>query len=255
MGGCVSAGNVSTIRTPLSAIASVEYTMPNGASPRDTSASAARTFSARATCFSTLGHTPSFSSAALAVLAGRNAVGIGHRELVRAQRRGEAEPGAILSVDLLDAGAISTSALRKRSTRVPGASSPCLSDVVHPVEVGRDEDVGRRARLDLLRERVARAVRNHRPCCRSPASKCRACSSSASLRLAAANTSTSRGRARAPVAAGEHEHEESLSDHAFYPSPREVRNIPENITGPRRGAGAPSTTMTPQSREGSVRLG
>ena len=40
--------------------------------------------------------------------------------------------------------------------RVPGAREVALLDVVDPVEVGGDEEVGRRAVLDLLGERVAR---------------------------------------------------------------------------------------------------
>src|SRR5678816_3996225 len=58
IGGWLLAGNVPTTLTPRSANASVLYTMPSGASPRATSTKAALTFSARATCASTLVHTP-----------------------------------------------------------------------------------------------------------------------------------------------------------------------------------------------------
>ena len=66
IGGCVSSGNTSTTRTPGSILASVAYTMPSGTSPRATSASAARTFSERASFSATPSHTPSFVRAARA---------------------------------------------------------------------------------------------------------------------------------------------------------------------------------------------
>ena len=95
--------------------------MPNGASPRDTSASAARTFSARATCFSTLDQTPSVSSAALPYLPAGTLSGLAIASLSVPSAAARPKPGPILSAAVLDAGAISTSVLRSRSTRVSGA--------------------------------------------------------------------------------------------------------------------------------------
>ena len=166
--------------------------MPNGASPRETSASAARTFSARATCFSTLAQTPSFSSALLPYLPGGHAVrDWPSRACPCPARRQGRSPGAILSDAWLARRRDQHERIAQQVDPRAGREQVALPDVVHPVEVGGNEEVGGRRGLDLLRERVARAVRRRPPCCPVAASNCLACSSSASLRLAAAKTVTS----------------------------------------------------------------
>ena len=170
--------------------------MPSGASPRATSASAARTFSAWASRSATPSHTPSALERRLAVLAGRHRrrrrpSRAGRR---RARRRGRS-PGR---------SSIARGVRRRRPARAvaeqvaPGLrrDQVALGEIVHPVEVGRDEDVGRRALLDLLGERRARGIGDRRP---SPlsAAQSAATASSAFFRLAAANTRTSSARAAA----------------------------------------------------------
>ena len=98
--------------------------MPKGASPRDTNANAARTFSARATCFSTLPQTPRRSRALLPYLPAGTLSGLAMASFSRPNSAARAKPGPILSVDLLDAGAISTKVLRNRLTLVFGMSRP-----------------------------------------------------------------------------------------------------------------------------------
>ena len=60
------------------------------------------------------------------------------------------------------AGATSTRRLPSSSTTVSFSHQVALGEIVHPGEVGRDEDVGRGALLDLLGERRARRVGDHR---------------------------------------------------------------------------------------------
>ena len=134
--------------------------MPNGASPRETSASAARTFSARATCFSTLVQTPSFSSALLPYLPAGTLSGLAMASFSVPSAAARPKFGAILSVELLDAGAISTSVLRRRLNAGIRRQQMALVEIVHPVQVGGNENVRRRAGLDLLGQCVAGAIRN-----------------------------------------------------------------------------------------------
>src|ERR1700716_1820592 len=105
MGGWLSGGKVSTILTPLSAKASVLYTMPKGASPRDTSTNAARTVSARATCFSTLFQTPNVTRALLPYLPAGALSGFAIASLSAPRAAASGKFGAILSVEWLDEGA------------------------------------------------------------------------------------------------------------------------------------------------------
>jgi hypothetical protein len=65
--------------------------MPNGASPRDTSASARAHVLGAATCFSTLAQTPSFSSALLPYLPAGTLSGLAMASF-SAPARGEAKP-------------------------------------------------------------------------------------------------------------------------------------------------------------------
>ena len=95
--------------------------MPKGASPRETRASAARTFSAPATCFSTLVQAPNFSSALLPYLPAGTLSGLAMASFSLRSVPARLKLGAILRFDLLDAGAISTSVLRSRLIRVFGA--------------------------------------------------------------------------------------------------------------------------------------
>ncbi len=73
------------------------------------------------------------------------------------------KPCPIVTLSILESfGAISTSLLPSRLTRV--ASLMCLlaDRVVHPVDVGGHEDVGRRALFDLLGQRRARGIARRR---------------------------------------------------------------------------------------------
>ena len=69
------------------------------------------------------------------------------------------KPWPIVTLPILESfGAISTSRLPSRLTRVSSLMSFLLADIVHPFEVGRGEHVGRRALLDLLGQRRADAA-------------------------------------------------------------------------------------------------
>ncbi len=70
-------------------------------------------------------------------------------------------------------------------------TKPFVVDVVHPIEVRGNEEVRRRARFDLLGERVARAVRHDDLVSAVADVNAATCASSASLRLAAPKTSMS----------------------------------------------------------------
>src|SRR5215475_6221667 len=107
--------------------------MPSGASPRDTSTSAARTDSACASLSLTPSQAPSFSSAALPYLPA-----------------GTASTLAVASRPPLSGAARSK----------PGRMSTLR--LASFVEIRRDEDVGRRPLLDLLDERVAGRIGNRR---------------------------------------------------------------------------------------------
>src|SRR3954451_22756770 len=69
--------------------------MPSGASPRPTKSSAARTFSAAAMRFATLGQTPSFSSAAFPYIPAGTAAGSANRQLPAPSAAGQEEHGGI----------------------------------------------------------------------------------------------------------------------------------------------------------------
>src|SRR5579863_55310 len=117
IGGCVPSGNVSTVITPGSASASVRYTMPSGASPRDTSNKAARTSAAGASFDATDDQTPSDVSAACAYSPPGTDVGSPTASRPAPNRAASANPGAIFSVTGWWAGAMSTSVLPSTFTR------------------------------------------------------------------------------------------------------------------------------------------
>jgi hypothetical protein len=132
--------------------------MPAGASPRETSSSAARTFSACAIFPEDAGPQPKLLQRSLAVLAGRDSVDVGHRQASVAEKLGKVEPGLdldrlrpVLGCDQHDAIAEQVGA-RLRLDEALGR------EIVHPVEVGGDEHLRRRALLDLLGERRARGI-------------------------------------------------------------------------------------------------
>src|SRR5215471_6177419 len=124
MGGCVSSGKKPAIFTFGSAAASVWYTIPNGASPRETRARAARTFSARATRACTDAHTPSRSRAALPYLPAGTESGsaMASRPSPSSVASGTFCP--IVTSRRSPAGAMRTSRLPRRLTRVSGLISP-----------------------------------------------------------------------------------------------------------------------------------
>ena len=99
---------------------------------------------------------PSFSSAALAYLPTGTDLTSPVAILPSPASLARSKPCAIVTLSILESfGAISTMLLPSRLTRV-GSLMVFLRDrVVHPVGVGGDEHVGRRALLDLLGEHRA----------------------------------------------------------------------------------------------------
>ena len=77
-------------------------------------------------------------------------------------RPARSKPGAISAAASESAGAISTMRLPSSCDLGVRLDQVALGQIGHPVEVGRDEDVGRRALLDLLGERRARRVGDRR---------------------------------------------------------------------------------------------
>ena len=113
-----------------------------------------------------------------------------------------AKPGAIFSVTGLRLAARSARARCRADSRASPARIRCRSvEVVHPVEIGRDEQIRGRAALDLPRQRRAGGVR-HASCARpSRAGSAGAIASSAVCSDAAAKTRTpAAGRAPAALA-------------------------------------------------------
>ena len=99
----------------------------------------------------------------LAVFAGRHGLDVAHGELAVAEQLGEVEALLDLGLDLANPPARpARCGCRAGSTAVSGLIRLLVGEIVHPVEVGRDEDVGRRALLDLLGERRARGIGNGR---------------------------------------------------------------------------------------------
>ena len=92
------------------------------------------------------------------VLAGRDAVGVCHGKLARAQRWRKGKAGrdgqsrvvvCRRNQDQTVADKINPARRRKQFARF---------QIIHPVDIGRDENVGGRARFDLLGERIASCV-------------------------------------------------------------------------------------------------
>ena len=88
------------------------------------------------------------------------ALDVGHRQPAVAEQRwrGRSPGRSPRSPTALSLAAIRTSRLPSRLVRVSSSIRLLLGEIVHPVEVGRDEEVGRRALLDLLGQRRARGV-------------------------------------------------------------------------------------------------
>ena len=94
----------------------------------------------------------------LAVFAGRHGIDVGHREPAADQRLGKI--GA-LDRDARGLGVLGRDQHDLVAEQVEagvGLDQVLAREVVHPVEVGGDEHVGRRALLDLLGERGARGI-------------------------------------------------------------------------------------------------
>ena len=108
-----------TIFTFFSTLASVSYTMPSTASPRATSANAARTLSAIANRFSTEAQMPSFSSAPLAYLPTGTELTSPVAMRPSPISFARSKFAAIATLSILESfGATSTSLLPSRLTRV-----------------------------------------------------------------------------------------------------------------------------------------
>ena len=107
--------------------------------------------------------TPRLSSAALPYLPAGTAVDVGHRQPAVAERAGEVEARRDRRpAPASGAGATSTMRLPSRLRARRRVDQVALLEVVHPVEVGGEEDVGRRALLDLLGQRRAGGVADRR---------------------------------------------------------------------------------------------
>src|SRR3954468_17420382 len=96
----------------------------------------------------------------LGVLAGRHAVRLGERDPAVSERPGDRKSGGGLELHGLLHGGDQHKAVAEEVAARARREEFFSFDVVHPVEVGRDEEVGRRTVLDLARERSARAVGN-----------------------------------------------------------------------------------------------
>ena len=94
----------------------------------------------------------------LAVLAGRHGIDVGHRELAAGQRLGEVGALDLEAGELGILGRDQDDLVAQEIEAAVGLDQVLARDVVHPVEVGGDEHVGRRALLDLLGQRRARRV-------------------------------------------------------------------------------------------------
>ena len=136
----------------------------------------------------------------LRVAPGRHGARIGHREMPVAEQRGERKTGGDRHP---------RRAVRRRDQHQAVAEQVdagfridqlALLQIVHPILVSRDEQLGRRAILDLLGQGRARRIGDRRRAYRSPVRHWAAIASSAVLRLAAAKTRTGRGWARTLVA-------------------------------------------------------
>ena len=137
--------------------------MPSTASPRATSASAARTLSAIANLFCTEAQMPSFSSALLAYLP--TGTEFTSPVAMRPSPTSLARSKPWRDRDLLDLGVLRRDQHQPVAEQVDARVVPdglLARAVVHPFEVGGGEDVRRRALLELSRERGAcRIARRH----------------------------------------------------------------------------------------------
>ena len=111
---------------------------------------------------STAAQTPSASSAALPYLPAGTALTSPMASLPSPIRPARSKPFAILVSALESAGATSTSVVAEQLHFGVRLGQLLVGEVFHPVEVGRNEDVGRRAALDLLGERRARRIGDRR---------------------------------------------------------------------------------------------
>ena len=133
--------------------------MPSAASPRATSVSAARTLSAIANFGSAACHAPSFSSAALAYLPTGTALTSPVAILPSPASLARSKPWPI--VDIVDLGILR----RDQHDAVAEQIDPrrlvdglLVDRIVHPVGVGGQEDIRRRALFDLFGQRRARGI-------------------------------------------------------------------------------------------------
>ena len=105
---------------------------------------------------------PEFLQGCLAVLAGGNGIDIGHRQAAVTQQLGQVEARLDLDRRRLVLGRDQHDAVAEQVGARLHFDQVFLRDIVHPVEVGRDEHLRRRALLDLLGQRGAGGVRNRR---------------------------------------------------------------------------------------------
>src|SRR5262245_59732181 len=98
----------------------------------------------------------------LAVLAGRHRIDIGRCQPAALERRREVEAGPDVDAEV---GVLRRDQHQPIAQQVRAGvrlDQVLLLAIVHPVEIRRDEDVGRRPLLDLLDERVAGRIGNRR---------------------------------------------------------------------------------------------
>ena len=137
--------------------------MPSGASPRETSSSAARTFSVAAILLATPSQTPSVVSASRAYLPAGTAAGSASASRSRPSAWASPNPGPIFSETGWRLRADQDQPIAEEIHARLGADELPVGEIVHPVEVGGNEQGRRRATLDLPGQRRTGGVRHAHP--------------------------------------------------------------------------------------------
>ena len=102
-----------------------------------------------------------FFQCGFAVFSGRHAVGIGHRQFAVTQQLRQRKAGLDLDLHFAVGGRYQHQAVAQQVRAGPRLDQLALLDVIHPVEIGGNENIRGRAVLDLLRQRRAGGIRHH----------------------------------------------------------------------------------------------
>ena len=103
---------------------------------------------------------PELFEGGLAVLARRNRVGVGHREMPAFEHRRQIEARFDLDMRIAVGRRDQNEPVAEQVAPARALDQMPLVQVIHPVEIRRYEHVGRRAAFDLLGQRRARRIRN-----------------------------------------------------------------------------------------------